>query len=414
MAENLLEIAASQLGASGTGALASALNIPEEKGQAALDSGIAYSLAGMLNKASSKTGMGYLFNMITDNEALDLSTVTESFSDKDKLGAILQTGAGMLQKVFGTSTEEVKKLASSTLPSGDGSRLLQLALPIVTSLLNGQVKMHKMDVSDLASFLIGQREFLQGKVPDALLKALNVPSFDQLGASLITHGHAKPQEPRPEALHGNGEKRKPVSFSSWFFPLLLVLVALYALNMCMDKGREEAPENRPSLTSQEQAFMESPSEPVGDSPLTDSNAQAELGPDDFASNLRDYLKSFAREPDREFPLRVQFEGGTAKILDPSAPDINALAKIMQENPNLSIAIEGHVKGEGNEIREQEISQERADVVREILLQKGIAANRITATGMGSAKEVPEDEAEKREQRKMSNERISVRVVTFSN
>ncbi|BBM01652.1 OmpA family protein [Microbulbifer sp. GL-2] len=410
MSENLLALAASQLGTSGIGALASVLDIPAEQGQKALDTGLAYSLAGMLNKASSKTGMGYLFNMVTDNEALDLSTVTESFSDKDKLDSILQSGAGMLQKVFGTRVEEVIKLASTALSGGDGSRLLKLALPIITSLLSGQVKAQKMDVSDLASLLIGQREFLQDKIPDDLLKALNVPGFDQLGASLVTHGHAKPQEPRPEALHGNGEKRKPVSFSSWFFPLLLVLVALYALNMCMDKGREEAPENRPSLTTQEQAFMESPSEPVGD--LTDGNAQAKLGPDDFASNLRDYLKSFARQPDREFPLRINFEGSSAKILNPSAPDIVALAKIMQEHPNLSIAIEGHVKGEGNEIEEQEVSQERADAVREILLQKGIAANRITATGMGSAKEVPEGEAEKKEQRQMDNERISVRVVNF--
>ncbi|MFA0809849.1 OmpA family protein [Microbulbifer epialgicus] len=412
MSENLLELAASKLGASGIGALASALDLPTEQSQSAIDTGLAYSLAGMLNKASSKTGMGYLFNMVTDSEALDLSALAENFSDKGKLDAILQAGGGMLQKVFGTRVDEVTKIAATALSNGDGSRLLKLALPIVTSLLSGQVKAHKMDVSDLASFLIGQREFLKDKIPDALLKALDVPSFNKLGASLITHGHAKPQEPRQEALHGNGEKRKPVSFSSWFFPLLLVLVALYALNMCMDKGKQEEAEKGPSMTSQEQAFMEAPSEPVGDSPLVGGNAQEGLGPDDFSSNLRDYLKSFSRDPDREFPMRVNFEGRSAKILNPSAPDIDALAKIMQENPKLTIAIEGHVKGQGNEIQEQEISQERANVVREILLQKGIAANRITATGMGSAKEVPEDEAEKKEHKQIESERISVRVVNL--
>ncbi|WNZ56054.1 OmpA family protein [Microbulbifer sp. MKSA007] len=112
-------------------------------------------------------------------------------------------------------------------------------------------------------------------------------------------------------------------------------------------------------------------------------------------------------------MRVNFEKGTAKITNPAAEDIDALAKIMQDNPNLTIAIEGHVKGEGNEIAEQEISQERADVVKELLLKKGIAANRITATGMGSAKLVPEDMAEKRDQKALNVERVSIRVVTNS-
>ncbi|WP_299581352.1 OmpA family protein [uncultured Microbulbifer sp.] len=411
MAENLLELAASQLGASGIGTLASELDLPADKGQSALDTGVAFVLAGMLNKASSKTGMAYLFNLITGSEAADLTDITNKFSNREKLASTLPVGTEMLQKVFGTRVEEVTKVATTEVPGNGGGRLLKLVLPLVAALLGAQVKSQKMDVSDLASFLIGQREFLRNKIPDALLDALDVQGFDELGASLVTHGHAKPQEPREQALHGSGEKKKPVSFSSWFFPLLLVLVALYALNMCMDKGRQERPADQPLETPQEQAFMESPSQSGDDTTLTDRNAQAQLGPDKFTSNLSDYLKSFDRDPNQEFPLEVKFEARTAKILNPNAADIRALAKIMQENPKLTVAIEGHVQGEGNEIREQEISQERADVVREILLQKGIAANRITATGMGSAKPLAGDEPEQNTQKKTQNERISVRVVT---
>ncbi|WP_226642082.1 OmpA family protein [Microbulbifer variabilis] len=411
MAENLLELAASQLGPSGIGTLAAALNLPAEKGQSALDTGIAFVLAGMLNKASSKTGMAYLFNLVTGSEAPDLSNVLEQFSDKEKLEASLPAGDATLQKVFGTRVDEVTKVATTEVPGNEGGRLLKMVLPLVTALLGAQVKVHKMDVSDLASFLIGQRGFLRDKIPDALLGALDVQGFDNLGEALVTHGHAKPQEPREQALHGHGEKKKPVSFSSWFFPLLLVLIALYALNMCMNKGRQEQAADQPFETTQEQAFMESPSEPVGDTPPNEGNAQAQLGPDKFSSNLRDYLKSFDRDPNQEFILQVKFEPGTAKLLNPKAPDIDDLAQIMQENPNLTVAIEGHVKGEGNEIKEQEISQERADVVRELLLQKGIAANRITATGMGSAKPLPQSETEQTSDQQKKNERISVRVVT---
>ncbi|AWF82974.1 hypothetical protein BTJ40_20310 [Microbulbifer sp. A4B17] len=412
MADNVLDMASSQLGSGGIDALAKALNLPAGQGEAALFSGVSYILAGMLNRASSKTGMGYLFNLISESDALDLADFASAVSSPEKVTSVKSIGEKMLDKIFSSRKKEVLEVATNNLGK-EGGDLLSVSAPIVTSLMQSQAKAQKMDVSDLASFLIGQRDHLKGYIPDNLLEAMDVPDLGKLGEALVTHGHAKPQEPRATAIQGTEEKRKPVSFSSWFFPLLLVLVVLYALNMCMLKGKEEKSESNPSMTSQEASFMESASQPVGDSPLEKEKLEAQLGPDDFSNNLRDYLSSFSQSPNREFPMRVNFEKGTAKITNPSAADIDALAKIMQDNPNLSIAIEGHVKGEGNEIAEQEISQERADVVKELLLQKGIAANRITATGMGSAKPVPEDMAEKKEQKAINAERISVRIVTNS-
>ncbi|WKD49563.1 OmpA family protein [Microbulbifer spongiae] len=412
MVENLLDLAAGKMGAAGIDSLAQALGIPIEKSQAALDTGLATVLAGMLNRASSKTGMGYLFNMISDAGELDLSSLSESFTEPEKFEAIQQNGAEMLKKVFGTRTEAAAELTATTLDGGSGNKLLNATVVLATSLLGEQVRLHKMDLSDLASLLIGQREFIRDKIPKGLLNVFDVPDFDKLGASLVTHGHAKPQEPRPEALRHSGKKRKPVSFSSWFFPLLVILVVLYALNMCMKKGKDEMAEQEPSMTPEESAFMESPSEPVGDSPLANGDAQADSGSDDFAGKLREYLKNSAREPNRQFPMQVNFQARTARIVNSSAPDIDALAKILQENPKITIAIEGHVKGQGDEIAEQETSQERADVVRGMLLQKGIAADRITAIGMGSARSEGEDMAGGVENPSLKNPQISVRVVTF--
>ncbi|MCO1333414.1 OmpA family protein [Microbulbifer sp. OS29] len=411
MADNLLDRAIGQLGSGGIDALAKALNLPSGQGESALRSSFSYILAGMLNRASSKTGMGYLFNMISESEALDLSSLSSAVSDPKKLQFLKNTGFKMLETIFSSRKKEVLEVAGKE-NGKEGEDLLSVSAPIVTALMQSQAKSKNMDISDLASFLIGQREYLQGYIPDDLLKAIDVPNFDKLGDALVTYGHAKPQEPRASAIQGPEETKKNVSFSSWFFPLLLVLVALYALNMCMLKGKDEKAERDPSMTSEEASFMESASEPVGDSQLEQKKMAENLGPDKFSDNLRDYLSSFSREPNREFPIRVSFEKRTAKITNPSAADIEALAEIMQKKPNLSVAIEGHVKGEGNEIAEQEISQERADVVREILLQKGIAANRITATGMGSAKPFPEGEVEKKEQRGLNAERISVRVVNY--
>ncbi|WP_444928800.1 OmpA family protein [Microbulbifer sp. SSSA002] len=407
MADNVLDMASAQLGSGSIDALAQHLKLPAGQGEAALCSGVAYILAGMLNRASSKTGMGYLFNLVSESEALDLANFAGVVSSPEKWLSIKSSGAKMLDKIYSGRKREVLEVAASNL--GDGAEdLLTISAPIVVSLMQNQAKAQNMDVSDLASFLIGQRDHLQGYVPDNLLQAIDVSSFDKLGETLITHGHEQPQEPRVAAIQGPEEKRKPVSFSSWFFPLLLVLVVLYALNMYMLKGKDKSSQESPAKVSQEASFMESPSEPVG---MARKVVEAELGPDDFSSNLRDYLSSFAENPDREFPMRVHFAKGTAKIINASAADITALAKIMQDNPNLFIAIEGRVKGEGNEIAEQQISQERANVVRDLLLQKGVSANRVTATGMGSSSPLTEDVPGKKEKKVFDAERISVRVVT---
>ncbi|WP_323846599.1 OmpA family protein [Microbulbifer magnicolonia] len=409
MAENLLEMAVRQLGNSGIDALTSALGLPADKGESAVNTGLSSVLAGMLNKGSSKTGMGNLFNMITGSSELNFSSIADVFKDPEQMSSLQKSGGNMLEGIFGGKAAGVGDIVSSALgmSGGKGGSLLKVAAPVVMSLLSKMVKSKGLDVSSLASLLLGQKPFIKDKVPAGLLRELGVADFNKLGESLVTHGHEQPQEARPQAIHRAPEKKRG-GFGKWFWPLLIALAALYALNMC---AKREKVEEKPGevILDEEKVIIEETPDATAIPPDTTTAPPTTEETVDFASSFRDYLTSAARDPNREFPLTIQFAVDSAQVTSASVPDVDALAIILQENPGLTIAIEGHTSSEGDAMANQELSQERADTVRQMLVEKGIDPNRVTATGMGSAKPVADDSTE---EGKEKNRRISVRVVTF--
>jgi len=62
--------------------------------------------------------------------------------------------------------------------------------------------------------------------------------------------------------------------------------------------------------------------------------------------------------------------------------IDKLAEFLKKNPNRNLLIEGHTDNTGNEDFNLKLSQQRADAVRDQLVSRGIAPERITTKGYG--------------------------------
>lgn len=404
MADNLLEMAVRQLGSSGVGALSSALELPEGKGESALNSGLATVLAGMLHKGSSKTGMAGLFKMVTESSGLDFTNISRVFSDPGQMSSLQQSGSNMLDTLFGPKAGEAGNVLSSSLglSGSSGGSLLKVAAPVVMSLLGKLVKNKGLDISGLASLLLGQKAHIQGHLPSGLLEKLGVSDFNHLGESLVTHGHEQPQEARREAVQPKHDKheKKRGGFGKWFWPLLIALAALYALNMCAKKEKVDEPTG--GVVIEEEEVI------TGDTPATTAPDTSAAAPD-FSGSLRKYIEGAQLDPNREFPLTIEFAKDSSQVVGTSVPDVDALASIMQEFPTLTIAIEGHTSSEGDETHNQQLSQQRADAVREMLVSKGIDGGRVTATGKGSADPVADNNTEEGREH---NRRIAVTVVNF--
>ncbi len=87
--------------------------------------------------------------------------------------------------------------------------------------------------------------------------------------------------------------------------------------------------------------------------------------------------------DTRIPLEaIFFQQSKAIILESSFPELDRLFSVLTDNPNLQIRIEGHTDNIGKAEDLLRLSEERAASIRDFLVQKGIAANRLEVVGQG--------------------------------
>ncbi len=79
---------------------------------------------------------------------------------------------------------------------------------------------------------------------------------------------------------------------------------------------------------------------------------------------------------------IQFEFDKSEIIEPAYEELNSLAAIMNEYPNLSIDIAARADERGSDSYNEELSQRRAESVKNYLVEQGVDASRITTTALG--------------------------------
>lgn len=93
-------------------------------------------------------------------------------------------------------------------------------------------------------------------------------------------------------------------------------------------------------------------------------------------------------PTTEAPTRlptehhVQFPVGQSTLSDSERRNLDAVADYMKAHPAVSLRIEGHTDNTGPDELNRTLSQERADAVRQYLIQQGIENSRLVAKGYG--------------------------------
>lgn len=88
-----------------------------------------------------------------------------------------------------------------------------------------------------------------------------------------------------------------------------------------------------------------------------------------------------------------FNTGSAVIKDESYPVLDAVAKVMKDNPSYKLSVDGHTDNQGNADSNMLLSQKRAEAARSYMIEKGIAGDRLTAKGYGITKPAADNETE---------------------
>lgn len=87
--------------------------------------------------------------------------------------------------------------------------------------------------------------------------------------------------------------------------------------------------------------------------------------------------------------KITFRSGSAYVSPVSNQILDEVAEALKPCAGLAIAVSGHTDNNGDAGVNKTMSQERADRVRQGLIDRGIAENLVTATGHGSEKPLVE-------------------------
>lgn len=106
---------------------------------------------------------------------------------------------------------------------------------------------------------------------------------------------------------------------------------------------------------------------------------------------------------------IEFKYRSFQLLESSKPELDKILNLMQDNPNIKIEISGHTDNVGSEKSNRKLSRQRASVVRQYLIEKGIAAERLAAKGFGESQPVAENDTEKG---RIQNRRVEIKIMKY--
>ena len=120
------------------------------------------------------------------------------------------------------------------------------------------------------------------------------------------------------------------------------------------------------------------------------------------------LNLFPIEAGTKFNLKhVNFYQGTSELIESSYDELNLVAQMMLQNPEIEIELAGHTDNRGSPRLNQELSEQRVQVVKNYLAEKGVNGKRLNGEGYGGARPIASNATE--ETRKL-NRRVEFIII----
>ena len=139
-----------------------------------------------------------------------------------------------------------------------------------------------------------------------------------------------------------------------------------------------------------------------ETPLTEGDyiahlsGQGYMSKDDTLHFVRDTFDLYMQHIKEGIKVKIEnlfFATNKTYILPQSEQAMSDLANFLLENPTVTIHITGHTDAVGSDEANQILSEGRANAVRNDLIKRGVAAERMTAEGKGEREHVADNDTE---------------------
>jgi OOP family OmpA-OmpF porin len=321
---------------------------PESSTFHAMRSTVPALLGGLLNFSSSHEGANTLAGMARDSGyGAAVENPASLFAGGTSTSNVMSVGQSMTGTIFGNKASSVRDAiaSSSGVKASSASTLMSLLAPLTLGTVWKMAGPQGQNGDGIANLLRSQQREIAEAAPSGLSRVLGV------GGRPVT-------TPAPSALY---EERVGSGVGRW---LPLLLVALAALGLLL-----WALSRRPRVAEAPRApVVATPSAPVPEYTVS--------------SNLAQYLASGDPAP-RTFTFdHLNFETASTELAPGSGQTVANLASTLKAYPNAQIQLAGHTDNTGDPQANQQLSLNRANAVKAMLVSSGISADRISTAGYG--------------------------------
>jgi len=89
-------------------------------------------------------------------------------------------------------------------------------------------------------------------------------------------------------------------------------------------------------------------------------------------------------------LKVNFKSDSTELVNKSSQSVDAFVEFLKVQKSYKTQLEGYSDSRGNDEYNLKLSQNRADAVKDLIISKGISADRVTAKGMGEVNPIADN------------------------
>lgn len=178
---------------------------------------------------------------------------------------------------------------------------------------------------------------------------------------------------------------------SWMIPLILVALALLAIPVLRGLRRPKIPALPPRPQALEpvqpakpdQATSPAAPAPEMPSPETNLNPAPVAAEPGSTADFAQFLSGSGEMTPHAFaPAPLNFAFGSARPTAESQRTLDEIAAALKAHPKATIRVESHTDNVGTQAGNLDLSQARADAIKNELVDRGVDRSRIETAGMG--------------------------------